>query len=76
MLNAAHYADAVTPSDTVDLPGASTAGIYVGVGGTLTVTMLSGQIVALVVVAGLVPIIATRVWSTGTAATNIISLRG
>jgi hypothetical protein len=74
-MNYAHNVDVVVPSDTVDLPGASSAGLYVGVGGTLTITTLNGAKVQMTVVAGLVPVVATRVWSTGTAATNIVSLR-
>lgn len=71
----ARNADAVTPSDTVLLPGASTAGLYIGVGGTLTVTIIGGQKTALTVVAGLLPLVVIQVWATGTAATNIVSLR-
>ena len=74
-MNYAHNVDVVVPSDTVDLPGASSAGLYVGVGGTLTITTNNGTKVTMTVVAGLVPVVATRVWSTGTAATNIVSLR-
>jgi hypothetical protein len=74
-MNYAHNVDVVVPNDAVDLPGASSAGLYVGVGGTLTVTTLNGTKVQMTVVAGLVPVVATRVWSTGTAATNIVSLR-
>ena len=40
----AHYAAAVTPSDTADLAAASTA-IFIGGGGNLRVTMLGGGIV-------------------------------
>ena len=67
---------AITPSDTVDLPGATTGGIYVAVGGTLTVTFVSGAVATLTVPAGLAPIVATRVWSTGTAATGLSGLIG
>jgi hypothetical protein len=71
----AQHAEAVTPSDTVELRGASTAGLYVGAGGTLTVTLLDGTKVAMLVVAGLVPIVVRQVWAGGTGATNIIALR-
>lgn len=64
----------ITPSDTVNLPGATTGGIYVGTGGTLTVTFLSGATVQLTVPAGLAPIVVTRVWSTGTTATGLSGL--
>lgn len=64
----------ITPSDTVDLVSPTTAGIYVGTGGTLTVTFLSGRTVQLTVPAGLAPIVVTRVWSTGTAASGLSGL--
>jgi hypothetical protein len=66
---------AITPSDTALLPGATTGGILVAVGGTLTVTFLSGAKAQLTVPAGFVPIIVTQVWSTGTAATGLSGLQ-
>lgn len=65
---------AITPSDTADIP-ATTAGVVVAVGGTLTVTTVGGSKAALTVPAGLIPIIVTRVWATGTTATGITGLR-
>jgi hypothetical protein len=69
----AHHAVAVVPSDTADLPAASTF-IYVGVSGNLKVTMLGGEILTLGnVPVGWHPIRVTRVW-TSTTATNIIAV--
>jgi hypothetical protein len=69
----AHHAVAVVPSDTADLPAASTS-IYVGVSGNLKVTMLGGEILTFGnVPVGWHPIRVTRVW-TGTTATNIIAV--
>jgi hypothetical protein len=70
----AHYAAAVTPSDTVDLAAASTA-IFIGGGGNLRVTMLGGGIVTFAGLSvGWHPIRVTRVWSTSTTATNIVAV--
>jgi len=76
MPGAARGARAVAPSDTVDLPGPSTGGLYVGTAGTLTVTMLNGDICAFVTtISGTVlPIMAKRVWNTGTGASNMVAL--
>ncbi len=65
----------ITPSDTVDLPGPTTAGVYVGTGGTLTVTFV-GQTrsVQLTVPAGLAPIVVSKVWAAGTSATGLSGL--
>jgi hypothetical protein len=67
----AHHAVAVVPSDTADLPAASTF-IYVGVSGNLKVTMLGGEILTF----GNVPVgwhPMTRVWTSTTAA-NIVAV--
>ena len=66
----------ITPSDSVDLPGATTGGIYVGTGGTLVVTFISGATAQLTVPAGLAPICVTRVWNTGTSASDLSGLIG
>lgn len=67
----------ITPSDTALLPGATTGGINVAVGGTLSVDFQNGQKnVQLTVPAGFVPIIVTRIYSTGTSATGLIGLIG
>lgn len=72
------YAQAITPSDTLLLPGATTGGIWVGGTGTLTVTTVGGTKVEFQAIpAGtLIPIVATQVWSTGTSATLLVSLWG
>jgi hypothetical protein len=70
----AHHAMAVTPSNTNDLPAASTA-IYVGGSGNLRVTMLGGELVTFTgLAAGWHPIRVTRVWATSTTATNIVAV--
>ena len=69
----AHHAAAVVPSDTVDLPAASTS-IYVGGTGNLKVTMLGGEILTFGnVPVGCHPLRVTRVW-TSTTATNIVAV--
>lgn len=69
----AHHAVTVTPSDTNDLPAASTA-IFVGGAGNLKVTMLGGEILTFNnVPVGWHPIRATRVW-TSTTATSVVAV--
>lgn len=77
-------AQVITPSNTTDLTlsgGAIIAGdtgacIYVGTGGNLVVTMLSGQVVTFANVGSgsFLPIQVKRVWATGTTATDLLSL--
>jgi len=68
-------AEAVTPSNTVDLALPSSA-LHISVAGTLKVDMVSGETVAFPVVpVGTIHIAVTRVYATGTAATGIVSLR-
>ncbi|MGC2203668.1 MAG: hypothetical protein WA633_26425 [Stellaceae bacterium] len=70
----AHYATAVTPSDTTDLAAASTA-IFIGGAGNLRVTMLGGGSVTFAgLPVGWHPIRVTRVWATSTTATNIVAV--
>ena len=70
----AHYAAAVTPSDTTDLFTASTA-LFVGGTGNMRVTMLGGGIVTFTgLPVGWHPIRVTRVWATNTTATNIVAV--
>ena len=65
-------ARAIVPSDTANLPGACSA-FTVGVGGTITVTTINGQIVQITAVAGFVyPLQIVKVAATGTAATGIV----
>jgi hypothetical protein len=69
----AHHAVTVTPSNSDDLPAASTA-IFVGGAGNLKVTMLGGEILTFNnVPIGWHPIRVTRVWTSSTA-TNIIAV--
>lgn len=72
----AYNAEAVTPSDSVDLTNTS-RGLYVGVAGDVSVEM-AGTGTAIVftgVLAGsILPIRITRVNSTSTTATNMTSL--
>jgi hypothetical protein len=69
----AHHAVAVVPSDTADLPAASTF-IDAGVSGNLKVTMLGGEILTFGnAPVGWHPIRVTRVW-TSTTATNIVAV--
>jgi hypothetical protein len=71
----ARRAVTVATSDTVtyDQP---TRGVYVGVGGTVKVDMVSGGTVTFVgVVAGtLLPIQVERIYATGTTATSMVAL--
>jgi hypothetical protein len=70
----AHYAAAVTPSDTNDLSAASTA-LFVGGAGNMRVTMLGGGIETFTgLPVGWHPIRVTRVWATNTTATNIVAV--
>lgn len=69
----AYHPVAVVPSDTAELPAASTS-IYVGGSGSLKVTMLGREILTFANVSvGWHPIRVTRVW-TGTTATNIVAV--
>lgn len=69
-------AAAVTPSDSVDLPGGPCKGLYIGVAGNVTVNMDNGGAGILFTAApvGVLPIVAKRVLATGTAATGIVAL--
>src|SRR6056297_1947590 len=73
--NPANHAASVTPADGANLVVTSRA-IYIGGEGDIRVIMRGGQAVTFTgVPAGtLLPIRAARVTSTGTTATNIISL--
>lgn len=67
--------EAVTPSDSVDF-GKVTRGIYVGGAGDLVVVTTRDEAITFAgVLAGtLLPIVAKRVNSTSTTATNIVAL--
>lgn len=66
---------AVVPSDANDLP-TWTRGLYVGSAGHVKVTLTGGSTVTFQnLVAGIIhPIMAKRVYSTGTTATNIVGV--
>lgn len=64
---------AVTPNDGTDLTY-TTRQIYIGVAGTLKVTMKDGMPVSFAnIAAGWHPLCVSRVWLTGTSATGIIA---
>ena len=64
-------AEAVTPSDTVDLSETSTS-LYVGTAGTLKVSFEDGTtVIYAAIAAGRHPLRVKRVWATGTSASNI-----
>lgn len=70
----AHAAAAVTPSDSADIR--PTRAVYVGGSGDVKVDMASEGTVTFVGVPSgtLLPIQATRIYSTGTTATNLVAL--
>lgn len=67
-------ADPVTPNDSTDLSSVSRA-IYVGVGGDIKVTTSGGSTVTLVgaVAGSTIPLRVSRVWSTGTTASDLVA---
>ena len=70
----AHGAYAIAPSDTTDLPQAIKS-IYVGVSGDVKVTTAIGDVVTFKAhPVGYMLVKATRVWATGTTATNLLGL--
>ena len=75
----ARDAAAITPSDTTDLAGGATDGIYVGGAGDLVVTLADMADEATVTFTGLAvgmhPISAKRVWEASTA-TNLLAVYG
>lgn len=64
--------DAITPNDGADLAKV-TRGIGVQNAGNLKVTRPDGTAVTIAVPAGVLPIRAARVWSTGTTATGLVA---
>lgn len=64
---------AITPNDSTDLTTIPRS-LNIGVGGALKVTTMSGTTLVLTVAAGVLPLRVTRVWATGTTATNIAGL--
>lgn len=67
--------ESVTPHDTNNID--PTKGVYVGTSGDLKVNMLDGTALTFVgIAAGMIhPLTVTRVYSTGTTASDIIALR-
>ncbi len=65
----------IAPSDSVPLPAGTSAGIYVGTTGNVQVTLYSGAVVLLnAVPVGILHVLATKVWSTNTTASNMVGL--
>lgn len=74
----ARYAEAVTPSNSADLPTVA-RGLYTGAGGSIAVYMEGDDSGTSVVFSdapagAVIPIRVRRVLSTGTTATNIVAL--
>ena len=77
----AHDAVPVNKSDTVDIPNTSERGccLYIGdisAGADIKVTMESGNQATFkgVTAGSFLPVLVTRVWSTGTTASEILAL--
>ncbi len=70
-------AEAVSKSDTVNLPLGVSRALYVGTGGDISVIMDGGQTVTFANVPDgtILPIRVSRVRSTGTDASDIVSIR-
>ena len=70
----AHSAAAVTPNDSTDIK--PTRALYVGVTGNIKVDMAdTGSAITFTAVpVGIIPIQVTRVYATGTTATDIVAL--
>lgn len=65
---------AVSPSDSVDLPGGMSHGLYIGTAGAIVVVDALGNTVTLAALAnGWHPMCVRRVKSTGTLAMNIVA---
>ena len=75
LIDPAEGAFAVTPSDSAELAKVS-RGIWVGVAGDVTLSMINGDVVLFTnMAAGTVhPLRVRKVFSTGTAATNIVAV--
>lgn len=71
----AHKVSAVTPSNTVDFAYIA-RGLYIGVAGDVTLVDITGGAITFTAVpAGtLLPVLCSRVNSTGTTATNMVAL--
>ncbi len=65
---------AVTPDDAADLPQVCRA-LNVAVSGTVAITTVAGTTATVYVAAGIAfPVRASRIWATGTSATNIVAM--
>lgn len=70
----AQHAASVSPSDSTDL-SVSTRALIIGTAGALKVDTVGGETVTIASVpAGILPIEVTRVYSTGTTASDITAL--
>lgn len=69
-------AQAVTPSDSTDLPKGTTKGLYLGGAGNVVVDMADGSTVTLTgLTAGVIhPLSVKRVHATSTTAINIVAI--
>ena len=72
----AQHAVAVTPSDTLDIGSTASRALWIGVTGDVTVTTAGGEtsVTFKAVPVGWLQVRATRVWNTGTTATNIVAV--
>ena len=68
-------AESITPSDTGNIAGMR--GLYVGSGGNVKVDMQGGTTITFsnVISGTILPIKASRVYSTGTTATSLVALK-
>lgn len=66
----------VTPDDSNDLPDGVTRAVYIGGSGNVKMTLINGDVATWINAADgqLIPCMVTRIWSTGTTATNIMAL--
>lgn len=72
----ASYAEAVTPSDSTDLPNDAKS-LYIGGAGDVKVTTIGGEVCVFTAhPIGYMPVHVSRVWNTGTTATHIVGLSG
>ena len=71
----AENAAAITPNDTTDLTNA-TRSLYIGGAGNVKIDTVLGDTVTLsgVVAGTVIPVRASRVYATGTTATNLVGL--
>ena len=69
-------AAAANLSDTVDLTTSPAKSLYIGGAGNIKVTLIDGSTVTFsgVPVGTILPVVVTRVFATGTTATNILAL--